>query len=101
MRFRVPILIEPLAEQRYRATGGGPFVDSVEAESPAAAMAKLEVSIKTRLAQGGRIALLDLPVDENPWLEGAGMWRDDPFFEEWQQAVQDCRREADRNPDAP
>jgi hypothetical protein len=34
---------------------------------------------------------------ENPWLKGAGMFRDDPLFEEWQRAIAEYRREVDRS----
>jgi hypothetical protein len=37
----------------------------------------------------------------NPWLEGAGMFRDDPLFDDWQLAIAEYRREVDANPDAP
>ena len=37
----------------------------------------------------------------NPWLEGAGMFRDDPLFDDWQRAIAEYRREVDANPDAP
>jgi hypothetical protein len=99
--MRIPILIEPIAESRYRATGGVPFVDSVEADSPEAAIAKLQAAIEARLSGGGRIASLDLSASENPWLEGAGIFRSDPLFDEWQGAVQEYRREANLDPDAP
>jgi hypothetical protein len=37
----------------------------------------------------------------NPWLKGAGMFRDDPLFDDWQRAVAEYRRAVDANPDAP
>ena len=99
--MKVTVLVEPLAEQIYRASGGAPFGGSVEAESPEAAVAKLGESIRMRLAQGGRIAVLDVPADGNFWLAGAGMFRDDPLFDDWQQVIRDNRHEADLDPHAP
>jgi hypothetical protein len=99
--MKIPILIEATPEQRYRATGGEPFVDSVEAETPEAALAKMKQRIADRVARGARIATLDLPDGPNPWLEGAGMFRDDPLFDEWQRALADYRRAANRNADVP
>jgi hypothetical protein len=43
-----------------------------------------------RLAQG-----------ENPWLKAAGMFHGDPYFEEWQEAIREYRRQVDNDPDAP
>jgi hypothetical protein len=93
--------VEPISAERYRATAGEPFVGSVEAETPDAALAKMKERIVARLSQGARIMVLDLPDSANPWLEGAGMFRDDPLFDDWQRAIADYRREANEPADAP
>ena len=76
--MKIPILIEVTEDHRFRATGGEPFAAVVEAD--------------TRMAQGGRIAALDLPGGSNRWLQVVGMFQDDPLFDEWQQAINDNRR---------
>jgi hypothetical protein len=100
-QVKIPILIEPTSERRYRATGGGPFVVSVEAETPEAAVEKMKGVIADRVQRGAMIAELDLPCGENPWLDGAGMFRNDPFFDDWQQAITEYRRHVDQTADAP
>jgi len=99
--MRIPVLIEPISEQRYRATGGEPFVGSVEAETAEAALVKLKQRIDDRLSRGARVALIELPPGTNPWLDMAGIFHDDPLFDEWQKAIADYRREVNENPDAP
>ncbi len=99
--MKIPVLIEPISQQRYRATGGEPFVGSLEAETADGALAKLKQQIDDRLSQGARIALIDLPSGTNPWLDMAGIFHDDPLFDEWQHAIADYRREVNQNPDAP
>ena len=99
--LKIPILIEPTAERRYRATGGEPFVASVEAETAEAAVEKMKDLIADRVQHGAVIAELELPCGENPWLAGAGMFRNDPFFHDWQQAIADHRRQIDQTADAP
>jgi len=49
----------------------------------------------------GEPAAVDLPQRANPWLAGAGMFRDDPLFEEWQRAIAEYRREVDGIADGP
>lgn len=98
--MKIPILIEPISHERYRATGSEPFVGSVEAETPDAALAKTRQLIDDRLAHGARIAIIDVPSSADPWLDMAGIFHDDPFFDEWQQAIAEYRREVDANPDA-
>jgi len=44
---------------------------------------------------------VDLPKGVNPWLSGAGMFRDDPLFDDWQRAIAEYRREVDGIADAP
>ena len=99
--MKIPILIEPISEQRYRATGSEPFVGSVEAETADAALAKMKQLIFDRLSQGARIAAVDLPDTANPWLEGAGMFCDDSLFDDWQRAIADYRHEVNQIADAP
>lgn len=43
----------------------------------------------------------NLPQGANPWIDGAGMFRDDPLFDDWQRAITEHRRETDRIADAP
>ncbi len=99
--MKIPIWIEATQEQRYRATGAEPFVGSVEAETPEAALEKMKKQIDDRIAQVARIAMLDVSDMSNPWMDGAGMFRDDPLFDDWQQAIADYRRAANQIADAP
>jgi hypothetical protein len=57
---------------------------------------KLKQLIDDRVAQGARIAAFELSDGENPWRDGVGMFRDEPLFDDWQQAIADYRREAAR-----
>jgi hypothetical protein len=99
--MRIPILVEPTSGNRFRAVGCQPFAGSVEAESPEAALATMRKLIDERVSQGARIVSLELPGGSNPWLEGAGMFRDDPLYGDWQRAMADYRREANENADEP
>ena len=99
--MKIPILVEPISGECYRATGGEPFVGSVEGETPDAALEKMKERIEERLARGARIAMLDVRDSANPWLEGAGMFRDDPLFDDWQRAIAQYRFEANQLADAP
>jgi len=99
--MKIPVFVEPTSDERYRATGGSPLVDSVEADTPEAAIEKMKELIQDRVAKGARIASIELPSGANPWLAGAGMFRDDPLFDDWQQAIADYRRNANELSDAP
>lgn len=34
----------------------------------------------------------------SPWVRMAGIFKDDPYFDEWQQAIEDYRRQIDEDP---
>ena len=99
--MKIPVLIEAISEQRYRATGGEPFGGSVEEETPEAALQEMRRRIEDRVAHGACIATLDLPDMLDSWTGGPGMFRDNPLFDAWQQAIADYRRGVDDRPDGP
>ena len=41
---------------------------------------------------------MEVPAD-NPWLAMAGIFRDDPTFDEWQEAIAENRRRDEADPD--
>jgi hypothetical protein len=57
--------------------------------------------LHAKLSNGVRLALVDLPAPgENPWVAGAGCLKDDPLFDEWQEAIKENRRrEAEADPE--
>ena len=99
--MKIPILIEATSDHRYRAAGAEPFASSVEAETPSAALEQIQKMINARLSNGAVVAAIELPEGANPWLEGAGMFQDDPLFDDWQRAIADYRRQADERTDTP
>jgi hypothetical protein len=100
-RMKIPVLIEITPDKRYRATGCEPLVGNVEGDTPEAVLSMMKQIIDDRVARGARIASIDLPDEDNPWLAGAGMFQDDPLFTEWQQAIADYRLEANKDADGP
>ena len=90
--MKIPILIEATEDQRFRATGGGPFTGSVEADTPKAALDEMKNWIVACFERGGRIEVVDVPDASDPWREGFGMFRDDPLYDDWQEAIGDNRR---------
>jgi predicted RNase H-like HicB family nuclease len=98
--MNIPVLVERLPDNRYRAKSGEPFGLSAEGNSDTEAVSNLKQLLQTRLTKGTRLASVELAApEENPWVAGAGCLKDDPLFDEWQEAIQENRRreaEADR-----
>jgi hypothetical protein len=68
----------------------------VEAPTREEALAKLREQIQARLRNGAEIVPLDLAPPKHPWMEFAGMFKDDPDFEEVIEIMAANRRKMDR-----
>lgn len=96
--MNIPVLIEPIANNGFRATGGLPFEITVEGATRDEALGRLRAEIDKRMARGAIVVPLEITLtEENPWVQGAGMFRDDPQFDEWQAAILQYRRQVDQD----
>ncbi|MEB3215993.1 MAG: hypothetical protein VKN72_07025 [Nostocales cyanobacterium 94392] len=72
----------------------------VEASDKITALALLQQRIEAHLAEAEIVPLpIKLPSGErkNPWLEMAGIFKDDPQFEQMLAAIESYREELDKN----
>jgi hypothetical protein len=95
--MQVPVLIEPISGNGFRARTGEPLALTAEGATAEEALQKLRDLVNSRLAAGARLVTLQVPEEDNPWLKMAGMYKDDPLFDEWQQAIAENRRKADQD----
>jgi hypothetical protein len=91
----IPVLIEAVQGNGYRASTGQPLALVGEGATREEALAKLRQALQARLAAGSQIVSLQVPGSEHPLAQYAGMYKDDPLFEEWQEAIAEHRRRAD------
>jgi predicted RNase H-like HicB family nuclease len=101
--MEIAVLIEPVAGNGYRARGVESFGLSAEGATREEVLAKLRQQLQERLQDGAQMLSLDVPKPHagNPWTEFAGMFKDDPYFDEWQRAIAENRRKIDADPDIP
>lgn len=101
--MQIPVLIEPVANNGYRASCPAVGGVTAEGETPAEAMTKLREQVAGRLRNGAQVVTMQLPVanSENPWAEFAGMFKDDPLFDDWQKSIAEYRREVEEDPNYP
>jgi hypothetical protein len=99
--MQIPILVEPVANNGYRATSGPPLALSAEGATRAEAIDKLELLLRDRLRNGVEVVAAEVPAQaiENPWVKYAGMFKDDPMFDEVLEIMKQNRRKDDENPD--
>jgi hypothetical protein len=90
--MQLPVLIEPLSNDSFRATSGEPVPVVVEAPTPDEAMQKVQQAIRTKLESGARLASIVLTTGEHTWLPFAGMLSsDDPLVQEWIEVMKESR----------
>jgi predicted RNase H-like HicB family nuclease len=98
--MQIPVLIEPVAGNGYRARGSEPFALTAEGSTREDALRKLRELIEIKLKAGAEIVPLEIPNGNNPWLRMAGtLDLDDPLVKPWQAIMEENRRKADEDPD--
>ena len=98
----ISVLVEPVPGKGYRARGGEPFAFTAEGESRDEAVRRLRELIQNRLQNGAQLIQVEITSSEPPYARFAGTWKpDDPFIEEWKQAMEEYRSQVDENLEMP
>src|SRR5258708_6539942 len=97
--MQIPVLVERVKGNGYRARGKDPFAVSARGATREEALAKLRAKIQARLKNGTEILGLEVGPQTHPLAEFAGMFKDDPLFDDWQKAIAEYRRQVDKDPD--
>jgi hypothetical protein len=92
--MQIPILIEPIEGDRYRARAGEPFAMSAEGDTKMEAYKKLEEMIFKRLQDGGEVFTIEVQ-SAPPYSLCAGSAKDKPFFDQLLAAIAENRRRED------
>jgi predicted RNase H-like HicB family nuclease len=95
------VWIQPRADRGYLATTLGWPRCEAQGTTREEALRNVQATVEDLLAKG-EIVTLEVnpprtrPMEQpNPWLERAGLFRDDPHWDEFQEAIADYRREVD------
>ena len=97
--MEVPILVEPVADNGFRATSGGPLGLEIEASTRIEAINQLRELIDRRIAAGAEVVGIEVGGSKHPLAPFAGMLKDDPLLQPWKDAMAKNRLQAD-NADA-
>jgi predicted RNase H-like HicB family nuclease len=95
MGMQIPVLVERIEGNGYRARGFEPFAATAEGSTREEALHRLRETIKATLTENQEIVSLDLDAESNPWARIEGIYEGDPLFDEWQQAIADYRKQVD------
>ena len=91
----ISVLVEPNANDGFRAICGDPWGLEVAAPTREEAIGKLRQLIECRVAAGAEVVAVSIGDSTHPLASFAGMLKDDPLAPQWQQAVAEYRNERD------
>ncbi|MEO8494890.1 MAG: hypothetical protein ABI614_07455 [Planctomycetota bacterium] len=89
--MEIPILVEPISDNGFRATSGGPLGLEIEAPSRQEAIDKLRELIDRRIAGGAEVVGVEIGGSQHPLAPFAGILRDDPLLQPWKNAMAEYR----------
>ncbi len=99
--MKIPVLIEPLSEHRFRASGAA-WEMSAEGQTSEEALDRLRQEMQQRLTRGSQVTFLDtdqLGASGHPLARFAGCMKDDPLYDEWQAGVSEYRASCEQDGD--
>lgn len=90
------VLVEKTGHGQFRAVTSQPIALSVEADSAANAVSQLKEAMEHKLS-GCEVVELNIRSSQrdHPWLKYAGVWKEHPDFETFQEAVTEYRTDVD------
>src|SRR5438876_8222564 len=96
--MQIPVVVEQVKGNGYRARGTEPFAISAKGATREEALAKLRTKIETRLKKGTELVGLEIGPQQHPWMEFAGMFKDDPGIEDWVNSMAEYRQQVEDDP---
>ena len=100
--MEVPVIIEPVSGNGYRATGAGGISVGLTAEGATAAEAidRIADQVVLRVNAGAKLTELSVVASSAPWKQDGGYLHDEPMYERWREAMEEYRRQLDEDPEA-
>jgi predicted RNase H-like HicB family nuclease len=99
--MKIPVLVEPVKNNGFRASGLGPDDVVAEGRTDAEALLNLRKAIESRIDAGARLTYLELATEEATLPKAAGIFEpNDPLVQEWKEIMAENRRRDDESPDA-
>jgi len=99
--MQIPVLVECVKGNGYRARGKEPFAVIARGATREEALAKLRAKIQARLKNGTEIVGLEVGPQPHPLAVFAGMFKDDPDFEDVLKIMADNRKRMNEDANVP
>jgi hypothetical protein len=100
--MEIPVVIEKVHGNGFRARVSMPDSLSIEGPSREAVLSGMKALLQEKLAELEVVRLdVSVPGERNPWLAVAGMWKDDPDALEAEEYSRQYRQQVDADPERP
>ena len=98
--MQIPVLLEPIAHNGYRAQSKEPFAVSAKGATCRRGAGEAAAKIERRLKKGAELVGLEVGTTPHPWEAFAGMFKGDPWIDDWKRSIEEYRKQVDEDPDA-
>jgi hypothetical protein len=95
--MQVPVRVERVHENGFRAHTGEPFCLSAEWPTRDHVLSALHGQIESQIQAADEIVVLDIPADAHLFARFQGMYKENPLFDEWLEAMREYRRTVDES----
>jgi predicted RNase H-like HicB family nuclease len=98
--MKIPVLIEPVKDNGFRASGLNPDDVVGEGKTDTEALLNLRKAIESRIRAGAKLTYLEVGAEAASLEPAAGIFQpDDPLVQEWKEIMAENRRREDEAPD--
>jgi hypothetical protein len=95
--MKIPVLIEPVKDNGFRASGLGPDEVVGEGRTDSEALLNLRKAIASRILAGAKLTYLEVATDGARLEAAAGVFEpNDPLVQEWKDIMAENRRRDDQ-----
>ena len=96
--MQIPVMLEPLPEGGFQARAGEPLGLIAQGETADLALSHLRDLIQTRTAAGAVLTSIEIPTTKASSFLGGGVYKDDPLFDRWREAIEEYRQQVEDDP---
>jgi hypothetical protein len=98
--MKIPVFIEPLENNGFRACGLGPDDVVGEGRTDTEALLNLRKAIESRIRAGAKLTYLEVATEPASLQPAAGVFEpNDPLVQEWKEIMAENRRRDDEATD--
>lgn len=96
--MEIPVLLEPLPGGGFQARSADPLGFMAQGDTPDAALQQLRELIQAHVASGAILTSIEVPTTKYGSYLGAGIYKDEPLFDRWREAIEAYRQEVEDDP---